>query len=275
MESSVFTFQKDDSQYIYHYTKASTAIDHILNSGTLKFSSFAETNDPKESKDWFFIPGSNEGRDLSKYNPDYFSEILTPYFKEATKLLCFSKDGALSGNHLEDTPKRGFCKPRMWAQYGDNHSGVCLIFDFKRFTKLFHEQFSKLTYKFDYVNYQDRLLPDIQMDKAFVINVDHFEKRGAKDYAYDHLIQHQNRLYFEKAKDWENESEFRFIIFECQKELFFSFENSLSGILFGENCSEDDIKKIVNITKSKGLQYQKLKWRNCTPWFEFEREKWL
>lgn len=271
----MFTFQKDNSQYIYHYTKSKTAIDHILNDGTLKLSSFSKTNDPKETKSWFFIPGTNEGRNLDKYNPDFFSEVLNPYFKEATQLLCFSKDGNLNGNHMEDNPQRGFCKPRMWAQYGDNHAGVCLIFDFKRFSELFYKQFSEMTYHCDNVDYQDRLLPDVQMEQAFIINVDHLERRGKKDYVYDHLLKHKKRLYFEKAKDWENESEYRFVVFECTKELYFAFKNSLSGILFGENCSDSDISKIVALTKNQGMQYQQLKWRNCTPWFDFGRTKWL
>ena len=270
----MFTFQTNKAEFIYHYTKSVTAIEYILNNGTLKFSSFSKTNDPKESKNWFFIPGTNENRDITKYTPEYLSKILNPYFKESTKLLCFSKDGDLTGNHMIDTPQRGFCKPRMWAQYGDNHAGVCLIFGFDRFTGLFHERFSQLTYKYGHVNYQDRLIADVQTEQAFVINVDHLERQGAKNYAYDHLSKYQDRLYFEKAKDWGNESEFRFAVFEHKEELYFPFQNALKGIVFGQSCSEADISKIVRLTKNKGVEYQKLRWRNCTPWFEFERTKW-
>ncbi|WP_458179926.1 DUF2971 domain-containing protein [Bradyrhizobium sp. 14AA] len=24
---------------------------------------------------------------------------------------------------------RGFCRPRMWQQYGDNYRGVCMVYD--------------------------------------------------------------------------------------------------------------------------------------------------
>ena len=271
----MFTFQKDSAEYIYHYTKSETAIDFILKNKNLRFSPLSKTNDPKETKEWFLIPGTNEGRDLKKYTPEYLSKRLNPYFKDSTSLLCFSKDKELTGNHLDYTPKRGFCKPRMWAQYAGNHTGVCLIFNFERFTKLFAEKFSNKTYTFDNVNYHDRLLADIQLEQAFTVNVDHLEKRGDKDYCYDHLLKFTKRLYFEKAKDWENENEFRFAIFECDDELYFEYQNSLSGILFGQDCVESDIKKIVELTKNSGIQYQKLRWRNCTPWFEFERTKWL
>ena len=81
-------------------------------------------------------------------------------------------------------------------------------------------------------------------------------------------------MYFEKAKDWENESEFRFAIFECGDDLYFSFTDSLEGIVFGQDCSEQDISAIVGLTKNQHIDYQKLNWRNCTPWLEFERLKW-
>ncbi|WP_411800844.1 DUF2971 domain-containing protein [Aeromonas caviae] len=71
---------------------------------------------------------------------------MNPDLKEKTSLICFTKDKILSGNHLEDMPLRGFCKPRMWAQYAGNHSGVCLIFDESLFSKFFHEQFNDKTY---------------------------------------------------------------------------------------------------------------------------------
>ena len=81
----MFTFQKNSAEYIYHYTQAATAIDFILKNKNLKFSSFNQTNDPKETKDWILSPGTNEGRDLTKYNPEYLSKRLNPYFKQSTR----------------------------------------------------------------------------------------------------------------------------------------------------------------------------------------------
>lgn len=271
----MFAWQKNQAEFIYHYTKAETAIDFILKDERLRFSSFVNTNDPKESKKWFFLPGSNQGRDLSAYTPDTLSNLLHRHIKESTQLICFSKDGHLSGNHMEDNPHRGFCKPRMWDQYGARHTGVCLIFDFARLCSVFHEQFQTFSYRYGDVNYVDRLLPDIQLDPAYVINVDSLEDMGAKDYALAHLRKYQERLFFEKAKDWENEAEFRFVVFECEPGYYYlEYGNALRGVLFGESCSEENILKIVALTKRRGLQYQQLSWRNCTPWFKFERVDW-
>lgn len=267
----MFTSQKDCTQYIYHYTKADTAIDYILKNKNLRLSKFNTTNDPKESKDWFFIPGTNENRNLDKYTPEYLSTIMNPDLKEKTSLLCFTKDKILSGNHLEDMHLRGFCRPRMWAQYAANHSGVCLIFDFNLFDKLFHEQFQDKTYTRDNVKYFDRKISDISMDQTFIVNVDHLEKRGVYEYTFDHLMKFRNRLFFEKASDWANEDEYRFVVFDCGDQLFMNYKSSLKGIVFGENCSEKHIKDIVDCSRKMGLQYQKLSWRNCAPWLDFAR----
>jgi hypothetical protein len=268
----MFTWQKDNSEFIYHYTKAETAIEFILKDERLRFSPFMKTNDPKESKKWFFIPGSNRRSDLSSFTPESLSNTLHRYIQESTQLVCFSKDGKLTGNHLEDNPHRGFCKPRMWDQYGGRHAGVCLIFDVSRLSSIFHEKYQSFTYKSGSVSYADRLLPDIQLEPAFTINVDSLEEMGPKDYALAHVVKYQERMFFEKAKDWENEAEFRFVIFECEpREHFLEYGNALRGVLFGESCSEETVSKVVALTRSKGLAYQKLLWRNCTPWFDFSR----
>lgn len=83
---------------LYHYTKASTATDHILKNRLLQFGSYAYTNDPKESKAWRFDAGTNEDRDLGKYKMEELSTWLSKELKDRTKLACFSTDTApLSG----------------------------------------------------------------------------------------------------------------------------------------------------------------------------------
>ena len=97
-------------KYLYHYTKASTAITKILKNRQLKFGCFTDTNDPKETKDWEFNLGTNVNRDLSTFNRGELSRSLSVELKERTKLICFSKDREpLSGDHLQDIFNRGFC----------------------------------------------------------------------------------------------------------------------------------------------------------------------
>jgi len=272
--SSLFQFFLNNQLYLYHYTKAETAIEHILPTKKLRFSTYNLTNDPKESKDWFFIPATNQNRDLTKYNPEILGNIMNPRLKNSARLICFAKDQKLKGNHIEDLPKRGFCKPRSWAQYGNNHKGVCLIFNTQIISKIFKEKFSEITWQGGCVEYKDRLISEIQTEPAFMVNIDCLEEWGEKQYAYSHGLQFSKRLFFEKATDWANEDEYRFVVFEIEEELFLEYETALSGIVFGNDCTESHISEVVSLTKGKNVQYQQLKWRNCTPWFDFGRIQW-
>ncbi len=78
--------------YLYHYTSAKTLVEKILPSSTIKLGPFAETNDPRESKDWRFGFGTNiswEGMS-EEIERSTRQEITT--LKETTKVLCLSKD---------------------------------------------------------------------------------------------------------------------------------------------------------------------------------------
>jgi hypothetical protein len=110
-------FVSDATKYVYHYTKSKTARDHILASGKLLLTSYAKTNDPKEYRNWQFDVGTNENKDLSKYDSKEISDWLTSTLKEATRIACFAQDDELSGHVIDDLFRRGFSRPRMWDQY--------------------------------------------------------------------------------------------------------------------------------------------------------------
>ncbi len=262
----MFIFHKDIDQYFYHYTKSNTAIEFILNTGTLKFSSYKKTNDPKEVKNWLFSAGTNERKDLTGYTSETLN-FMNYYLKDRTNVLCFSRDQALTGDHIIDMPKRGFCKPRMWAQYADNHAGICLIFNTKLISDLIFSNLKNYLILANNVHYADRLFP--HDEQAFIVNVDYLEKVGEEKYAFSHGRTHAEQLYFEKALDWVNETEYRWVVFDTEGELKFEYKKSLSGIVFGESCSPEDVQEIVELTSHLHLEYQQLRWKNSTPMFDY------
>ena len=126
-------------QYIYHYTPFAKA---IVESHSLKVGMYIKTNDPKESKHWEFDLGTNEHADLGQYDMKSLGRWLSTELKANTRVACFSLDTApLGGDHMSDIFKRGFCKPRMWAQYAGFHKGACLVFDYQRLSRLVVERF--------------------------------------------------------------------------------------------------------------------------------------
>ena len=267
---------KSVDKYLYHYTKCETAIDFILKNNTFRLNNYNKTNDPKEVKDWQFNIGSNEGADLSKYCMNELSAWLTKELKEKTRLLCFSQDtDPLSGNHMIDIFNRGFCKPRMWAQYGDNHKGVCLVFDRNKLTHQINDQLAhKHLVLASHVKYRNRnVIPNLfaSDDQQYSIDIDHLQKHGKEQYVAHHLSTHVERLFFEKMNDWSGESEWRYIVFsDSETDLYVNYGNSLVGVMFGNDTEEDDIISVMNMTNRTGVRHMGLKWKNCSPWYDYE-----
>lgn len=244
--------------FLYHYTKASTARDFIFKNRNLRFGRYSETNDPKETKTWQFDLGTNSNIDLGAYNIDELSTWLSSRLKRLAMLTCFSMDAAqLTGNHLQDIFKRGFCKPRMWAQYADKHSGVCIVFDRKKLVRQLEIQFASSHQVLSgAVTYVDRNIVRNFADQQYMINLDVLESVGRDAYANLHLNTHYERLFFEKMNDWRDESEWRFIVFGyADTDLYLDITSCVVGIMFGENADEKITQEIMDQTESLDIRY--------------------
>jgi Protein of unknown function (DUF2971) len=209
----IYNFRTAD-QLVYHYTESSIAIQYILKDSSLRFGTYTKTNDPKESKTWQFGLGTNNRADLGEFDTDALSAWLSAAIKGSARLACFSMDtGPLSGNHIEEIFKRGFCKARMWAQYADRHTGVCLVFDRQKLNESVEKRFGVSHQIFrGPVNYVDRGVIQRLEDHAYTIDVDHLQLVGSQNYARDHLLTYYQRFFFEKLRDWRDESEYRWIV---------------------------------------------------------------
>lgn len=264
--------------FLYHYTKASIARDFIFKNGTLLFSRYAETNDPKETKTWQFDLGTNHNIDLGAYKMDELSTWLSKELKHSARLACFSMDSAkLTGNHFEDIFKRGFCKPRMWAQYAERHSGVCIVFDRQKLEKQVKMQMGTAHIVLSgSVKYVDRSIVRNLDDQQYMINLDVMESVGRDAYVDLHLKTHYQRLFFEKMNDWRDESEWRWVVFgDANADLYLNISGCVAGIMFGENTEEKVIQSIMDQTESWGIRYMGLKWKNCSPWYDFGNLRYM
>ena len=65
-------------------------------------------------------------------------------------------------------------------------------------------------------------------------------------------------------RDWRGEDEFRWVLFtDTESDLLFDFEDSLVGVVFGENTREKDIDTILKMTETSNVEYTGIKWKNC------------
>jgi hypothetical protein len=130
----------DADKYVYHYTSAAVALNFVIKNGILKFGRFKTVNDPRESIDWSFGYASLEGPVGDTGN---ISREVNAILKGNCNLCCFVSDDSSATTNQETRStmpnmyERGHSRPRMWAQYAKNHSGVCLVFDRQKLHRTF------------------------------------------------------------------------------------------------------------------------------------------
>jgi hypothetical protein len=261
---------RSNQTFAYHYTSANTAIDYILRDRTLRLAPFASTNDPKESKDWQFA--GYRGRIAQTFVDLGFSEAI----KRSARLACFCSDQpGLTGNHLDDILLRGFARPRMWAQYAEKHTGVCLIFDRARLLDRVRDQFPDCSVRSGEVAYANRVnIPRI-FDGEFAIDLNMYDRMGADAYAAHHIEKYAGPLFFEKLEDWRTEVEWRVLLHNASGiDCLVHFEDALIGVMHGAAVPGDVSKRLIALSDEPGIEHMGLGWINHVPWYDFQREAW-
>jgi len=197
---------------LFHYTRGNTAVEHILGKRKLRLSPMGLTNDPLEFKDWSFVlVGSGlppNGIDSKHFQSEF---ELNKVIKERAKLACFTADSEQITSAPNEVLRRGFARSRMWGQYGEENRGVCLVFS----KTGFRQQFSALK-KVE----EDRVYEGPVCYKDFsreaigarTLNGDKLKEMPIGEYVVGHLDEHYKELFLEKAQDYRDENEYRFIL---------------------------------------------------------------
>lgn len=265
------------AKYVYHYTRAITARQFILENETIQLSQYTTTNDPKETKAWEFGLITFEDRALDVYKHSELSRWFSNELKSRAKVVCFATDRPpLSGDHMKDIYRRGYAKARMWAQYGDAHAGVCLIFDKEKLLAATKRHFGQHTLLHGPVRYADAALLQKIEHHEFNIDIDLYEALGPKAYVRSHLQRHHPRLFFEKLADWRDESEWRIVLLaEEAGNLYVPYADSLVAVVHGDSTDPDVSEALMAQTTNSQVQHLGISWKNSTPWYDYSSFGWI
>lgn len=178
-------FNGDDT--VFHYSKLHTALENILPSGNLKFSQRRASRDFQEK----WIPPVVARED---------SHQMLRIAKNM-KQLCFCKNSSINPTQF------GYLKPRMWEQYAEDYSGVCLAFSK-------HKLIEKASHH-----------GDIVYDHIYhsATNFDVIEESDN----IDQIVSKNLR----KHPDYSGENEFRLLSFSDSEEEYIDIYGSLIGII--------------------------------------------
>lgn len=265
MFSEIIETKEEAEEFLYHYTTMETLLFYILPQKTLKFSEIRKTNDPEEiygrgysMKDDLEIlkdPQEKEKwKDKFFINQKKFSDALQ---KEA-RILCCSQDRIPAPLEAMKGIGRGFLKPRMWAQYADNHKGICLVLDREKMVKRFNDKFKSLYHVSDEISY---VINENRMEKqinAYSIYTSELKGKDIEEVVENRIKTYADIYYFTKHPDWRDENEYRFLVKNNSKEdLYIDIDGILQYIIMGTN-SDDLLKETIEILTEKFLKVPEL-----------------
>lgn len=206
-----------DEDILYHYTKASTAIDYILFNQQLKFSKPSYSSDPIESekairstvyfdKEVDREQTNEEAKDVNCIHK-YVEDLETNFYQ-----ICFCKNTFDENNeHISNFQGNeeffGFTKYRMWDQYADKYTGVCIAFSKSKILDKNEKRLNLICRDIDYLTFDEiRVKKIVDIQGNYLINV------GLDKYK-DQLKKQILESLFIKHKDYSSENEFRIGIF--------------------------------------------------------------
>lgn len=235
-------------QYICKYIGVATLVLHVLPSKTIRLSPFKEMNDPRETNGGGFElePAVS---DPPPYDWAEQAEIQSS-FRQRYKNNSFVFCATLDENTGDKEMQRGYGMPRMWAQYGDNHAGACLVFDREKLQSLADRKFPKDCW-YSSVDYDPQMLS--AGEGAYTFSYEEYKSNGF-EYFKQLATQYKEQLYFRKHEDWKGEQEWRITTLSEEgydKGLLLPYEDSLKYIILGDRATENTIKAVRYMYKGE------------------------
>lgn len=264
---------RDHEQYVYHYTGATTLIEHILPKRRLRFSSFAELNDPREYKKFDLDPFAADtlGDDCRE-----ITAKMEVALKADWKIACFVGDPIVAvidgggrdfgANQLDSIHERGHSRPRMWAQYADSHKGVCLVFRKQPLDLAVRSYAQRTNLRSFSGSVAYRNVPVVgHWPGPFAFSMDDIRQYGLARTAERHVDRYLQELYLTKNRDWEAEHEFRWLLRGAGDEALVDFEDSLVGIAIGELFPNELKSALGNYAMNYNIEIAVMDWRRAIP----------
>lgn len=189
----------DTSRFVYHHTRAAPAIEFILHDMSLRLNPLRDTNDPGDLGLGGPVVGDRDDDML-------FFELQRLMSRRT--LACFSQDGP-STTYQPNLPlgPQGYARDRMWAQYAENHRGICLVFDREALRSSFEAKLSPRGIVLaDKVCYSEQVgFEPARYDKA------EYQGMGRPEWLRLACERVARKSSFVKRRDWESEQEYRLL----------------------------------------------------------------
>jgi hypothetical protein len=182
--------------------------------------------------------------------------------RSSCRLACFTDDRPepLSSHAWYGN---GPLRARMWAQYGDNHAGVCLCFHRARLLEATIRLATARSLQLFQgpVTYRDGL-PLPSETTATELLRSRLEQDAAS-YIEELLDQHVHEFFFVKNWDWASETEYRILVRgDTREHEFLDIADALEAIVLGPRFPPAEELTIIELCKRLDIPAHRLHWRN-------------
>ena len=213
-------------------------------------------NDPRESKQWYFSHSSGP-----EVPPDVGKRLLSTEleFRSHVNVAAFAADRLATKPVLFDA---GFARPRMWAQYSGNHTGVCLVLYRAELIKRFEAMFAAIPDAHPTsanVRYErvDPVQPSVRIRGAGT----------ATDLAATmtrFFVDHWMDAFYVKHQDWRDECEFRLAVFQPGHTgpFYVDLVGAVAGLVLGVDFADEHlaVAKVFNDELDVGGRVARVQW---------------
>ena len=257
---------------LFHYTKTSVALEKILYTQKFKLSLLKDTNDPREYKymllntiGWSLPP---EAEELSREAHPIIDRIL----KYECRVMCFCSNKKPTvilenGSHIDDEHaySNGWDKSRMWAQYGENHFGICLVISKEKLEEELKTHQDKITrFKTGYIKYTQKrgIAP-----RAITLDGNRLVNEGLENYSKNHILENSEELFFRKHADYRDETEYRVLVFDPENNLeYIDISSSIKGIIVGDRTPKVYFPLVDQLCEKLHIESRQAHWVKGTPY---------
>lgn len=258
-QSELISFINSDDA-IFHFTKKATAIEYILYDIELKFGDFKKSNDPQEYSNRVTSAAGWGWKEEHRTKIDEASWLIDEIVK-SSGFLSFCQNKFRNGE-LEEN---GCLKSRMWSQYGDDQSGICLVFSKSKLLKSIKRQVSSdFTVFHENVVYSDPQKGSI--DDNLYVDGSELAEKEPEEIAKRHIFQVYKEIFFHKQPDYGDENEFRIVLLPKLKKpgngLFIDISSCLKAIILGDKFPNVYLPTIKELSKNLNIACRKLHWEH-------------
>jgi hypothetical protein len=248
----------EDIGNVAHYSRLEH-LEKILKDKYVRFGPVSGLNDPRESSlGW--IDTCGYGHD---FNIQDFLEAdeLKKSVGSSLRLFCTShycEDDMASIDAIET---KAYGRPRMWAQYGDNSKGFCVILDKNNLDNEIKSKANNLEHiiagKVEYIDWLSIVGGGATIEYGKGIP-------PSKNKIFEIINANQmlTSQYFKKSIDWAGEKEFRWLMYsESKQDTLVSIQGSIKAVVLGWKFPPDRFSEVKDYCADLGcscfiLDYQ-------------------